>query len=316
MYGVSIKPLNYRNLHTASLHYKLIKKIKDDRFEEEKIDQYHLLINIGVRDLQVGVTDTEDNRLLLLEDYVFPALGSNQELMQVLAEIFEAHAFLQAAFWKQIKISIKNNKFVQVPEALYVAEANEDYLKYNAIVDNAEEEILAVHNRACGAVTVFAVNKELYAWLRSLYPSNPPLFVHQSAALIEGVTTFVSSVKENYLYIYVDRFKLHILSYNGKKLVYYNQFAIKQFSDYIRYIMLVMKSLQYDQRTSRVMLWGYIGKNSPHYHEFYKYISNVVFGSRPSFLKFGYIFDEVQDHHFYDLYNMHLLAAAKPAGIH
>ena len=293
-------------MHTASLHYKLIKKIKDDRFEEEKIDQYFLLINIGVRDLQVGVVDA-DNRQLLLEDYVFPVLSSNKELMQLLTGLFESHAFLQAAFWKQIKISIKNNKFVQVPEALYVPEANEDYLKYNAIIDNTEEEILATHNRACSAVTVFAVDKGLYTWLKSLYPSNPPVFLHQSAALIEGVTTFVSGVKENYLYIYVDRFKLHILSYKGKKLIYYNQFTIKHFSDYIRYIMLVMNSLHLDPATSRVMLWGYIGKNSPHYHEFYKYISNVVFGTRPAFLKFGYIFDEVQDHHFFDLYNMHLL---------
>ena len=314
MYGVSIKSLNYRNLQTASLHYKLIKKIKDDRFEVEKVDQYYLLINIGVRDLQVGVIDAEDNRQLLLEDYVFPALSSNTELMHVLADLFEAHAFLKAAFWKQIKIGIKNSKFVQVPQALYVAEANEDYLKYNAVIDNSEEEILAIPNPACNAVTVFAVNKALHAWLRNIYPSNPPLFIHQSAALIEGVTKFASGSKENYLYIYVDRFKLHILSYSGQKLVYYNQFTIKHFSDYIRYIMLVMKSLQHDQRTSRVMLWGYIGKNSPHYHEFYKYISNVVFGNRPSFLKFGYIFDEVQDHHFFDLYNMYLFTATKSKG--
>ena len=63
------------------------------------------------------------------------------------------------------------------------------------------------------------------------------------------------------------------------------------------------------QQTSQVMLWGYIGKNSPHYHEFYKYINNVTFGARPEVLQFGYIFDEVQDHHFLDLYSMHLLGS-------
>jgi hypothetical protein len=111
------------------------------------------------------------------------------------------------------------------------------------------------------------------------------------------------------LYIYVDRFKLHIVSTANGKLLYYNQFVIKQFSDYIKYIMLVMKSLNMDQRTSQVVLWGYIGKNSPHYHEFYRYINNVVFGERPSYLQFSYLFDEVQDHHFFDLYSIHLLEA-------
>jgi hypothetical protein len=70
--------------------------------------------------------------------------------------------------------------------------------------------------------------------------------------------------------------------------------------------MLVMKTLNMDQQTSKVVMWGYIGKNSPHYHEFYKYIQNVTFGERPDNLKFGYMFDEVQDHHFIDLYSVDL----------
>jgi len=71
--------------------------------------------------------------------------------------------------------------------------------------------------------------------------------------------------------------------------------------------MLVLKTLNMPQESSQVVLWGYIGRNSPHYHEFYKYISNVVFGGRPKFLKFAYMFDEVQDHHFFDLYTMYLV---------
>ncbi len=55
------------------------------------------------------------------------------------------------------------------------------------------------------------------------------------------------------------------------------------------------------------MLWGYIGKNSPHYHEFYKYVSNVIFGHRPEYLQFGYMFDEIQEHHFFDLYSIYLV---------
>jgi hypothetical protein len=108
------------------------------------------------------------------------------------------------------------------------------------------------------------------------------------------------------LYIFVDRFRLHILSTSGTKLVYYNQFTIKQFSDYVRYIMLVLKSLHMDQASSQVVLWGYLGKNSPHYHEFYKYINNVTFGGRPDFLQFSYMFDEIQEHHFLDLFGLYL----------
>ncbi|MFZ6011569.1 MAG: DUF3822 family protein [Bacteroidota bacterium] len=292
---------------TATLNYKLIKKIKDERFDEDLIHQYLLLIHIGTRDLQVIVVDSESSRVLLLEDYVFPELSSHTELLQLLEVLFEAHPFLRAAFWKKIKISIKNNKFVQVPESLFVEQSLTDYLKFNAQVDPESEEFLWASNPRSLAVTVFAVQKDLKKWLTGLYPNNPPHFLHQSTALIEGVMHFAEDRKDNPLYIYVDRFKLHIVYCKEKKLLYYNQFVIKQFSDYVRYIMLVMKSLNLNQQTSQVMLWGYIGKNSPHYHEFYKYVNNVIFGSRPAYLTFGYMFDEIQDHHFFDAYSMQLV---------
>lgn len=294
-------------MQTTALNYKLIKKIKDERFDEEALHHYTLLVHLGARDLQILVL--HDNSVLLIEDYVFPALNSNQDLLHVLDQVYDAHALLKAGFWKTIKISIKNNKFVQVPKALFVPDSVAEYLRFNAHVDPETEDFLFTENERAEAITVFAVHKDLRAWLYNVYPNNPPRFLHQSSSLIEGVMHMAKNKPDGPLYIYVDRFKLHIVSTANGKLLYYNQFVIKQFSDYIKYIMLVMKSLNMDQRTSQVVLWGYIGKNSPHYHEFYKYINNVVFGERPSYLQFSYIFDELQDHHFFDLYSIHLLEA-------
>ncbi|HEY0771574.1 MAG TPA: DUF3822 family protein [Sphingobacteriaceae bacterium] len=297
-------------MQTAALNYKLIKKIKDERFDEDLIHQYQLLINIGFRDLQIGVVDDQENRMLLLEDYVFPSQASPDELLQILDQLFDAHAFLRAAFWKGIKVSIKNNKYVQVPEALFLEEAKSEYLRFNAYVED-DEEVESILNPKTKAVTVFAMSSALKKWLQGLYPNAKLVLMHQSAVLIETLTNYSTYKKDNSLYIYVDRFKLHIMSCRNGSLLYYNQFAIKQFSDYIRYIMLVLKSLNLSQQNSQVVLWGYIGKNSPHYNEFYKYINNVVFGHRPKFLTFGYMFDEVQDHHFFDLYGMQLLHGKK-----
>jgi len=294
-------------LQTTTATYKLIKKIKDERFDEELIHQYHLLINLGTRDFQAIIINPEDNRILLLEDYVLPAVSSQEELLQLLEQLFDAHALLRAGFWKKIKISIKNQKFVQVPKALFAEEVLHEYLKFNAQIDSDNEDFISVSNDRAEAMTIFAINRDLKAWLLRIYPNNPPIFLHQSAVLIEGILKFAKERKDNPLYIYVDRFKLHILSCTNGNLTYYNQFGIKQFSDYVKYIMLVMKSLDLDQQTSKVLLWGYIGKNSPHYQEFYKYINNVTFGERPNYLNFGYMFDELQEHHFFDTYCIHLL---------
>lgn len=286
--------------------YKLIKKIKDERFDEDKIHQYELLLNLGTRDFQVGIVDSEDERFLLLEDYVFPTVASQEELLETLDVLFEAHAFLKANYWKTIKVSLKNQNFVQVPKALFSEDSLVDYLKFNTHVHSDEEDFIPLFLKNTQAVTVFAISKDIQDWFKIIYPNNNPLFVHQSAVLIDGVMEAAKEHQGNPLYIYIDRFKLHVLSVHNGKLIFYNQFIIKQFSDYIKYIMLVMKSLNMNQQTSQVVLWGYIGKNSPHYHEFYKYINNVTFGERPDRLDFSYFFDEAQDHHFFDLYSIHL----------
>jgi hypothetical protein len=287
--------------------YKLIRKIKDDRFDEENLHQYRLLIQLGVRDFQIAVVAESDKRLLFFEDYVLADLYSHSELLSLLKTLFEAHTVLQAGFWKEVKVSVKNTKFAQIPAALFTENSPTDYLKFNAQLDSLNETALYCLNPSIQSVTVFAVQNELLQWLKVIYQNTKITFFHQSTALIEGVLDYSTKIPANPLYIYVDRFKLHILSAQKGKLIYYNQFAIKQFSDYIKYIMLAMKGLGMNQNTSEIILWGYIGKNSPHYIEFIKYIRNVNFGTRPLHLGFGYLFDEVQEHHFFDLYSLDLL---------
>lgn len=293
---------------SLNANYKLLKKIKDDRFDEEKLHQYRLLVQIGVRDFQVAVVAESDQRLLFFEDYILNDLNSYDEQLAVLKGLFEAHSVLQAGFWKEVKFSIKNNKFIQLPTTLFLANSTSEYLKFNATIDSTTELVLHCENLSLNITTVFAAQKELVNWLQIMYQNTKLTFHHQSASLIQGVAGNIHK-KGNPLYIYVDRFKLHILAFREGQLLFYNQFAIKQFSDYVKYIMLVMKNLDMDQQTSEVVLWGYIGKNSPHYLEFVKYVRNVSFGERPAHLTFGYLFDELQEHHFFDLYSIDLLTA-------
>lgn len=289
----------------AAQSYKLIKKIKDEKFDVDHLHQYCLLIHMGVRDLQIGIVD-DQNRLVFFEDYIFQNLNSSDDQWALLKELFEAHHLLTAGFWKKVKFSIKNNKLVQVPGALFVKDAAAEYLKLNARFDPKKEVVLHCENVKSNIVTVFALHKGIHQWICDLYPNSSVGFMHQSACLIEGILHEKVDEKPP-LFVYIDRFKLHILSVKGGRLMYYNQFSIQHFSDYLKYIMLVLNTMHMDQKNSKIILWGYIGKNSPHSIEFSKYIKNVSFGERPKYLKFGYLFDEIQDHHFYDLYSLHLL---------
>jgi hypothetical protein len=293
-------------LQTATLGYKLIRKIKDEKFDEENLHQYSLLIQLGARDFQACVVD-DSNRVVLLEDYVFNDVGSPEEQVAIVKELYDAHPLLMAGFWKSVTFSIKSNKFVQVPGQLFVETSAAEYLKFNARIEPDKDQILYCKNASIDSITVYVAPKPLYDWLTTIYKNASLKFIHQSTALIEGVLHVAAKQKMSPLYLYVDRFKMHILATKDGQLVYYNQFPIKHFADYVKYIMLVLTALGMDQQTSQVMMWGYIGKNSPHYHEFIKYIRNVSFGARPKTLSFGYLFDELQEHHFFDLYSIHLL---------
>lgn len=293
-------------MQTATLGYKLIRKIKDEKFDEENLHQYSLLIQLGARDFQACVVD-DSNRVLLLEDYVFNDVGSPEEQVAIVKELYDAHPLLMAGFWKNVTFSIKSNKFVQVPGQLFVETSAAEYLKFNARIEPDKDQILFCKNATLDSITVYVAPRPLYDWLTTIYKNASLKFIHQSTALIEGVLNVARKQKDTPLYLYVDRFKMHILAAKAGQLIYYNQFPIKHFADYVKYIMLVLTALGMDQQTSQVVMWGYIGKNSPHYHEFIKYIRNVNFGDRPKDLSFGYLFDELQEHHFFDLYSIHLL---------
>ncbi len=293
----------------VATRHKLIKKIKDEKFDEEKLHQYILLVQIGAKDFQTAVVDTDDGRLIFFEDYVLSDINSQGELFTALKSLFDSHEYLTAGFWKEVKISIKNNKFIQVPGSLFLEEAASEYLTFNAAVDQQKESIRTCRNSRTDTVTVYAVQNEMLEWLTRVYGNTNVHLFHQSSALIEGVLASAPQQQTLPLYVYVDRFKLHILFVKDGQLIYYNQFLIKQFTDYVKYIMLVMNAMGLNQETNPVVLWGYIGKNSPHYQEFVKYVRNVSFGDRPKHLKFGYLFDEVQDHHFFDLFSIQLLSA-------
>lgn len=296
-------------MSTVATRHKLIKKIKDEKFDEEKLHRYTLFVQIGIKDVQTAVIDNDDDRLIFFEDYVLSGVDSPDELNAAVKVLFESHENLTAGFWKEVRLSIKNNKFIQVPRSLFLEEAAAEYLTFNAVVDPARETVKYCRNSRTDSVTVYAVYNDLIEFLNTVYVNTNVQIFHQSAVLIEGVLAYASGRNDQPLYVYVDRFKLHILYVRQGKLIYYNQFLIKQFADYAKSIMLVMNVMGLNQETNPVVLWGYIGKNSPHYQEFVKYIRNVSFGDRPRNIKFGYLFDEVQEHHFFDLFSIQLMSS-------
>jgi len=289
-----------------SKSFRLLKKIKDPKFEIDRLEFYSLSLFIGNRDFQVMVTDSESRQILLLEDFVLDPTLNDEIKFDVLQFIFDDHHLLLANFWKTISVVIKNRSFTFVPYALYEEESIGNYLNYNASLDPNSEDVMLTYHKHLDMVNVFAFPVKLRELVTAIYPGRKIIFQHQSSCLING--TFLNNAPEMRDFtIYIDRFGLHILVMDDKKLLFYNQYIIHQFGEYQKYMRMAAASFNFDFEKDTVNLYGYLGKNTPHFAEFKKFLPHLSLGGRPNNLNFSYIFDELLDHQYFDMYSSELL---------
>jgi len=281
--------------------------VKDTRqFNIDNLHHYSLSLQLGSNDFQICVIDSRNSTCLLLEDYIFPNAQTPEDRVEILRCLFDEHHFLMANFWNAVKISIKTRKFSLVPQGAFKENALFDYLKYNADLDPNVESYHFNHLNFNEIATVFAFEKKVKAFYDSIYQNVQYQVSHQSCGIINGIFNSKNKTRNKKIYLYVDRGRLHILLIDDQRLIYYNQFLINQFTDYLKYINLVAKELNYNIAINGLILWGYIRKNSAHYKELSKYYKNITFGGSPSFLTQGFMFDEIPEHHFLDVYGIYL----------
>lgn len=286
--------------------YKLTRKIKDSKFDVDKLQDYCLSLQIGIRDFDVCITDTTDHRCLLMESFALHEVNTINTRLQVLANLFENHHLLMAGFWKEIKVSIKSHKFSLIPASHFLKESIAEYLSLNCQLNpNVDGEYFHYH-RDNKLVNAYAADKRLVNWIKSLYPNKEIDFMHQGSAIMEGIFHFDQFAKDKTVYCVQDKSVLHVFVSANRKLLYYNQFSVKSSKEFVKYVLMVFKEFAMNQKTQRIILWGTLSSKSEHYQMLKKYVANVNFGQRPSYLKLGYQFDEVPEHQHFDLFSVYL----------
>lgn len=286
--------------------FRLLKKIKDPKFEIDRLEFYSLSLFIGHKDFQILIVDCENNQCLLLEDYVFDPNLEDSEKFSVIKFIFDDHHLLLANFWKTINFIIKNRSFSFIPHQLFKEDKTSSYLLVHTMFDPSNEEIMLTHHRELEFVNVFTVPKSFVELTTNIYPGRKIKYIHQSSSLINGAIT-KNELGEKDVVIYIDRFGLHVLVVENKKLLFYNQYIIKKFDDYIRFIKIAANELSIDLYNDEIYLYGYLGRNTPHFNELKKTMSQLKLGYRPGNINFSYVFDEVLEHQFFDLFSTEIL---------
>lgn len=282
--------------------FRLLKKIKDPKFEIDRLEFYNLSLFIGQSDFQTLITDSETNQCVLLEDYVLDPKLEDAEISALIKFIFDDHHLLLANFWKTINIIIKNRVFTFVPNKLFCEDKISKYLKINSLFNLSQNEVMLTYHEHLDIVNVFCVPKSIVELASKFYPGKKIKFIHQSSSLINGVIS-INEPGNKDIVIFIDRFGLHILIVNDKKLIFYNQYLIKKFTDYMKFIKIVSNEFKFDPVKDKITLYGYLGKNGPHFKALKKNMPQLTLGNRPENLKFGYVFDEILEHQYFDLFS-------------
>ena len=282
--------------------FRLLKKIKDPKFEIDRLEFYSLSLFIGSKDFQILIADTETRQCLLLEDYVFDAKLEESDKFAVVKYIIDDHHLLLANFWRAINFIIKNRTFSFVPEKIFQENRISSYLNVHASFSPIYDEVMLTYHKQLDFVNVFTVPRSFVSLTSKIYPGKTVQFIHQSSALINGAIAN-NELGEKAVSIYIDRFGLHILVVNDKKLIFYNQYVIKSFEDYFKYIKMASNELDFDLYSDKITLYGYLGKNTPHFSKLKETMTQLIMGSRPKNLKFSFVFDEVLEHQYFDLFS-------------
>jgi hypothetical protein len=282
--------------------FKRLKSVKDDKFSIDKIEHYCLIIQIGNSDLQVTIVDTTQNRVLLLEDYILHNVGSTEEKIEQLKTLFESHHLLMVGFWKDVIVCFKSDKFALVPLSLFSKENARALLKMNC--DVSQEDSVGYYKvNGNNSVNIFTYDKAVLTWFRSVYTSSKIKVTQQSGALVNSaLKANIKSEMPLVVDLYIDRFYLHASVSTANKIVFFNSFKISKFDEYIKYIGLVLHEFHLKKSSEAIIVWGHIKENSNHFTALKEKFTGIKLGTRTTDLNFGYKFDEIPEHQYFDVF--------------
>lgn len=288
------------------LKSKLVNKLKDESFSVDSISNYCLLLNMGYSSFDFAVIDTATNKCILLEEYTFIGVNSDEDLISHLESIWDSHHVLLAGFWKKVRLCIKNQNFTFIPNSLFDKNKIVDYISFSSYFDEEKENAVMYKHLSTDAVNIFSYPKSIESFLQKKYPKIKFETTHQTSAFIEGVIRDNKFDKGKNMFLNVDYDHIVITVIENKNLFYCNRFSFTSSEDFIYYIMFIYNELGLNPEEVKLNIFGEIAPNSPLYDAINKYIRHSSFGKRPKFLNFSYHFDEVFDHKFFNTYAIHL----------
>ena len=289
-------------LNPASTELKY--RVKDELIDINNLMNYHLAILIARNELSISVVDSKNNRCLLGEKHTFSEGNNIQAVLNACNQVFEDHHLLTAGFWGQITVAITNNSFTLVPNSLFDENNKSQYLELHNDIEN-NQIVYSHQHKSFGATSVFAIDKDLVNWCKTMYPAKEVRFIHQTSAFIEGVLHNNKQTNSKSIYINCEGNTLTLVVLNNGQLEYCNNFQYETPQDIVYYTLFVMNELYLSTESIPMTVWGDMNLKSNTFLNLYKFIRYIDLGEKPKTLTYSYVFDDIEETALFNTHNIY-----------
>lgn len=277
-------------------------EVQEDNFVKKYTQTYDLSILIGMDRFCFMVSDPQQN-VLLLRNYTFSEENSRMSSLEAeLKELYISDKILKLAF-KRVRIGLVHDKNTLVPKGMFEKETASTYLE-NVVSYPTDDHIDFELLKVCEIVNVHATNADIINQLKGYFPGAH--IYHTLSPIILGFRMITEHQRGKQVCLNIRDRVLHILLFDGKKLLFCNTFHYQSSKDFIYYVMLIYDQFKLKPEVDGIHLAGTIVENSEIYHLLYRYVRHINIISAPAYYRYGKKIDKAPTHFYFDLLSLKL----------
>lgn len=258
-----------------------------------------------MNEFSFAILNIPEQKYIALEYYNIQNSNASKDLALEIDRIVAKQKLLQQSF-ASTSIAIADTINTLTPKAFYTETDGKEILQFNQPTLQNEKE-----SRdwlpSIEAFNSYVISEALERCFKKNFPR--AIHKHDSSILIESLIQQFKLQEEEKVYVSIQNNYFELTVLQGKKLRFFNSFSYKTAADLLYYLLFTFEQLEINPDQTPLCLLGEIEKESEVYKILYRYIRHIHFAKRNPNYSYSFVFDEVQEHHYYKLLNQHLCAS-------
>lgn len=253
---------------------KQIKKITNNSLDSNKLEEYHLSIQLSLDGFSFCIYNNIENELIYfaVHEFLKKAISPYKHL-EFIEELFKKEKILNLTY-NSVTVTHFNNLITQVPLPFFDKNNLERYLQYSIkVLENDYITFDEIKNSEIVNVYIPFVNINNFL----IDKFNSFIYKHSSTVLIEKLVHQYKNFEGDFYFVNITKNNFEIVVIKNKKLELYNCFDFKTKEDFIYYILFTSEQLNLNPEEFELILLGDIEKESELYVILYLYIRNITF---------------------------------------